>query len=190
VVPDQRRYTELVQRLTAWAARRGSPAAADAAHEALVRTLKHPGAGPALRSYLDDSVAPARESEEWRPSNVYAWLYRVVENVVSEQRRGASRREVPVADANDWDGRDGSDDALTLAIKADSAVRLRSVLATLEPNVRQALTMWSQDRTYAEIAAALGRKQNTVATWIHRGWQELSRRFHAEAAASHKEAGE
>ncbi|MEO8075736.1 MAG: RNA polymerase sigma factor [Acidobacteriota bacterium] len=177
-----------MQRLTAWAAYRGSRAATDAAHEALLRTLKHPGAGPALRSYLDDGLS-AVASEEWKPSNVYAWLYRVVENVVSEQRRSAARHEVPVADEQAL-GLDGSDDPLTLTIKADAADRLRSVLATLDPNVRQALTMWSQDRTYAEIAATLGRKQNTIATWIHRGWKELSRRFHAERAASLEDAGQ
>ena len=176
-------YSKLLSRLSVWARRWGSRDPEDDAHRAVLIGLRHARFGRALQA-LDDQPGESEEVEQKLVQETIAWLHGVVKYVVLEGlRRASAQREVAIVDAPGFDAPDGSLDPLDQAINAESSGILRDCLATLEPNVRQALRMWARGYSLAEIAAALGKKQSTVTNWIYReGLPKLSRCFHARDA--------
>jgi RNA polymerase sigma-70 factor (ECF subfamily) len=129
--------------------------AEDIAQEALLRYLKSPGA-----------VAHPR-----------AWLFRVATNLVRDhaRRRATAERPVPV----DADAVPRPDEELE---RKENVGRARAALDRLSERDRAALLMRETGMPYAEIAAALDVRTDTVATIVMRALRRFRKAYGPEDA--------
>jgi RNA polymerase sigma factor (sigma-70 family) len=141
----------------------GSPDPEEAAQEACLRALRNPEVGPALAAYLE-----GRELM-WTPARLISWLLTTTGYVVHEQQRRANRLSSSTLP-------DAAPDQGSLpesAIRIRQRAALEDCLANLKDQPRRALLLQASGRKYEEIAGELGANSDTVASWIHRGRQQL-----------------
>ncbi|HJZ60596.1 MAG TPA: RNA polymerase sigma factor [Miltoncostaeaceae bacterium] len=105
------------------------------------------------------------------PASARPWLFRVVRNLAIDERRGAARRALPVAEPADW-GAHG-DDPAELAERRQDAEAVLAGLAALPPKERRALELEQAGVGASEIAAELGTSTNAVHQALFRARRRL-----------------
>jgi RNA polymerase sigma factor (sigma-70 family) len=105
------------------------------------------------------------------PSSARPWLFRVVRNLAIDERRGAARRALPVAEPGDWSGH--GDDPADLAERRQDAEAVLAGLAALPPRERRALELEQAGMGATEIAAELGTSTNAVHQALFRARRRL-----------------
>ena len=150
------------------------------------------------RSLADPALAEDVFQEVWikvmdkiatfRPGKApfRAWLFRVASNAVVDRLRRERVRSSPSLDAPIGDGEDrwidrlpasGPDPELATE-RGLRAAELDHALRTLNPRQRAAVLMRHQQGwTYSEIASALGVREGTAKTLVHRGLLRLRERL-------------
>ena len=165
-------YRRLVTALARRAARFGSADPECAAQEAIKRSLASAVSREALEYYFHD--AGGAPPPEWSLLQLLGWLHGVLRFVVREERaRARFHREAPAADGA-LDVADPRPDQLTSVIDAQLHALVRECLKQLSADYRTALLLRWNGEKYSDIAARLGVNENTVATWLRRGVQELT----------------
>jgi RNA polymerase sigma factor (sigma-70 family) len=163
--------------LASRAERLGSKDGENAAHEALTRSLEHALPREALEYFFLDPPTRALEPA-WSLSQLMAWLFGVLRNVVLEEQNGRAsrRREVLTSAGVLPDVRDRAADPLDALIDDDLRAVVRDCLSTLSREYREVLALrhW-KGLKYSEIAARLSLNANTVATRLARGTEMLAR---------------
>lgn len=169
-------YRRLASVLASRARRFGSRDPEGAAQEALRRSLENAKSQAAIEYYFGGEASPAALTPEWPLDRLLAWLHRVLQNVVREERdRLGFRREVsafPVSDPAD-----ASPGALDALVERETRTIVAECFATLDRDYRDVLKLRLEGLKYGEIARRLGVNENTVATWMSRGIRELGRRI-------------
>jgi RNA polymerase sigma-70 factor (ECF subfamily) len=155
----------------------GSKDAENAAHETLRRSFEHPLSRDALEYYIHEP-SPSASQPGWSLAQLLAWLHGVLRHVVQEERnaRASSRREGLAVDGHVPDVRDASSDQLEVLIDDQLRTIVRECLSTLSQDFRSVLMLrYWEGLKYSEIAERLDMNERTVATWLRRGTQALSR---------------
>lgn len=101
-------------------------------------------------------------------SRFRTWLHRIAVREALSARTRIRRllsRSQPLHDTR----------ATTLAVESDTSEETRRALDRLPATERAAFSLYLEDFSYDEIAAALGCPSGTVATHIHRARQRLAR---------------
>jgi RNA polymerase sigma factor (sigma-70 family) len=117
------------------------------------------------------------EPPDWTLAQLLGWLHGVLRFVVREERaRASARLETQAAQEELSAYRDPRPDQLQNVIDAQSRAIVHECLMQLNGDQRAAWLLRLQGARYEEIARRLGVNENTVATWLRRGTQELVRR--------------
>lgn len=171
----------LRRRLISWARLHGAVDVDNVSGEVIKRALADPGAGPALRAYLDEPSSPAPDAD-WPLGRLMAWLHTAVKFVVSEERRTVDARlVVPTTDDRPFEAMDRDAGALARLIEAQSHARVHACLATLRPDHARAVRLWAHGFTHADIAARLDATTTAVNNWIARGLRTVKACVHRSA---------
>jgi RNA polymerase sigma factor (sigma-70 family) len=112
------------------------------------------------------SIHQCREGAAFR-----GWLFAIARNAVADELR--ARRFPTTSLADEFDAVDPAMPPEEVAIRAAQQGELRAARARcLDDGERELYDLLAQDLTYAEIAAALGRRVNAVRT---RYWRLLDK---------------
>ncbi|HEY2736147.1 MAG TPA: RNA polymerase sigma factor [Polyangiales bacterium] len=154
---DQRAFHELYRRLKPHlfaVARRRAPSS-DVAHD-LVQ-----------QAFLNAHAARHRFQlgSEFRP-----WITRIVVNLAFDHRRSARTRALAGIDPADLAAPSNADSSE----RSFDAALTRRALARLCPRQRQVVEMhWFEERSFPEVARALGEGLSAVKVRAHRAYREL-----------------
>ena len=101
------------------------------------------------------------------------WLVRVLVNTVTAQRR---RRSVPIDPLDVAGAQSGADDPAKLAESSESRHRVRQAISALseEHNIVVTLRFFA-GLTVPQVAQALGMREGTIKSRLHRALQHLRR---------------
>ena len=177
-------YRRLASVLASRARRFGSRDPEGAAQEALRRSLENPKSQAAIEYYFGGE-ASAAAPPEWLLDQLLAWLHRVLQNVVREERdRLGFHREVSASPVSDR--ADASPGALDALVERETQAIVAECFATLDRDYREVLALRLEGLKYGEIARRLGVNENTVATWMSRGIRELGRRIRKRMGGAHE----
>lgn len=115
-----------------------------------------------------------RSARSFRGDSAFStWLYRVAVNACLNHRQRAKARPDPVSLTADLES--GDPQAHDALVASERDVRLRAALASLPPRQRLALALASfEDKTYEEIAAAMGVSLGAVESLLFRARQNLA----------------
>lgn len=104
-------------------------------------------------------------------TNLKAWLMKILVNrVISELRQ--RRRHEPLGDEHDLPGEEA--DAVDVLVTAEEQARIRGALSTLALQSRQIVVLrFYAQMTVPEIANALGCREGTVKSRLHRALRKL-----------------
>lgn len=175
-------YRRLLTVLASRAHRLGSRDPEAAAQEALTRSWENAKSQAALEYYFHEDVAADSTLPEWNLGQLLAWLHTVLRYVVSEERsRVAYRTEVSLDRGSD--GRDESSifepsdpraDQLHQLLKRELEAILSECFPKLDSEYQAVLRLRGAGMKYDEIAARLGQRENTIATWLSRAIRDLA----------------
>ena len=99
------------------------------------------------------------------------WLVRILVNTITSQRR---RRSLPTTPLEDADNQSEPDDALQMAERVEDQHRMRQALAALSDEHRQVVMLrYFADLSLSEVAEALGCREGTVKSRLHRALERL-----------------
>jgi RNA polymerase sigma-70 factor (ECF subfamily) len=115
-----------------------------------------------------------RSASSFRGESAFStWLYRVAVNACLNHRQRAKVRPAPVSLSADLEA--GDLQAQDNLVASEREARLRAALASLPPRQRLALTLASfEDKSYEEIAAAMGVSLAAVESLLFRARQNLA----------------
>ena len=104
---------------------------------------------------------------------VKPWLVRILVNTVTAQRR---RRSLPIDPLDVAEAQSGADDPAELAESSESWQRVRQAISALsdEHNIVVTLRFFA-GLTVPQVAQALGRREGTIKSRLHRALQHLRR---------------
>ena len=127
------------------------------------------------RDLVQESLLRVRRGlETYQPGSLEGWLARIVTNVFLDEVRRKRRRPVTaLPDDPDWvlPAEMGADEA---AVAAGLSNEIQRALASLPEEFRVPVVLRDvADRTYEEIAGALGVPVGTVRSRLHRGRRML-----------------
>jgi RNA polymerase sigma-70 factor, ECF subfamily len=114
-------------------------------------------------------------------SNLRGWLFRVAHNLAMNHHKSETYR--PQLSDADWErATEGvcspSPNPETRLLDQERAQQLETALANLSPQQRQCLYLRSEGFRYQEIAKILGISVSSVAEFLRRAIQRLSRGWH------------
>jgi RNA polymerase sigma-70 factor (ECF subfamily) len=123
------------------------------------------------------------ESPEDHPSKLAAWLYAVVRNRAIDLLRERGRAESLEDDylCTRFDTSD--DDPASLAEQADLVQLVRRLLDDLPAVHGEAVALWSEGFSYAEMAKITGRNEGSLRVIVHRAIAFLRQHPHLAAFA-------
>ncbi len=130
----------------------------------------------------DACVRALRHFESYRGGDARAWVLAIVRNVcfTRRRRRGRDARLTPLEDLPELPA--SGDDPEVALLRAASAADVRAALAQLGAEAREILVLRElDDRSYAEIAQALGVPLGTVMSRLARARAQLRRILAARA---------
>jgi RNA polymerase sigma factor (sigma-70 family) len=153
-----------------------------AAQEALTRSWENTKSQAALEFYFREDVAADASPPMWSLDQLMAWLHTVLRYVVSEERgRVAYRVEVSLdrgPDVSDErsipEPSDPGADQLHQLLQRELESILSECFPKLDSEYQSVLRLRGAGMKYEEIAARLGQKENTIATWLSRGIRDLT----------------
>lgn len=124
------------------------------------------------RTFLSALAALDRFNDEG--SSFRAWLFRIAHNAIANSHRSRRRRQTePITDARQHHA-PGADPAAMVA-RADQQREVRSALARIPPERRQAILLRFVDGLSArEIGAVLDRSEGAARVLLHRGLRDLA----------------
>jgi RNA polymerase sigma factor (sigma-70 family) len=175
-------YRRLLTVLASRAHRFGSRDPEAAAQEALSRSWENTKSRAALEFYFREYVAAEATPPGWSLDQLLAWLHTVLRYVVSEERsRVAYRMEVSLDRSSDeWAEKSTPEPPDTAANQLHQLLQreLDSILNECFPKLNSeyqtVLRLRGSGMKYDEIAARLGQKENTIATWISRAIRDMA----------------
>ena len=175
-------YRRLLIVLASRAHRLGSRDPEAAAQEALTRSWENTKSQAALDFYFREDIADDVAAPAWSLDQLLAWLHTVLRYVVSEEcGRSAYRMEVSLDRGSDaWDERNVSEpshpgaDQLHQLLQRELESILSECFPKLDSEYQAVLRLRGAGMKYDEIAARLGQKENTIATWLSRGIRDLA----------------
>jgi RNA polymerase sigma factor (sigma-70 family) len=176
-------YRRLLAILSSRAQRFGSRDPEAAAQEAFVRSWENEKSQAALEYYFREQPNINAVLPSWSLDQLLAWLHTVLRYVVSEERsRAAHRLEVSFDRFSDTkarehvpEPREPSADQLQQLLQRELNSILTECFPRLEARYRTVLRMRGLGMKYEDIAARLGEKENTVATWLSRAVRDLAK---------------
>jgi RNA polymerase sigma-70 factor (ECF subfamily) len=171
----------------------------DAHFEKLVTTYQHRVFGFALNLVGDRGAAEELAQETFvaayralcgygaqrrRELSVRSWLYTIVLNRVRNRARSPARRAVPLDDRLALSlAADARDEPAAVVERDESRDALRAALRRLALKYRAPLVLRHvEGRSYAEIAAMLGRPAGTIKAEVHRGLAQLRKQLSGSEA--------
>jgi DNA-directed RNA polymerase specialized sigma24 family protein len=167
-------YQKLLARLTAHAVRMGSIDPEAAAQEAVNRSLADHRSREAVEYFFHEQTSVRAAAPEWGLLQLVGWLHGVLRFVVLEERaKSRVRRETAAVDDGTIEPVDPAPSQLDRLIEQQHRAMVRESLTTIDSRQRAALLLRLDGAKYADIAAQLSVSENTVATWLRRGSQEL-----------------
>jgi|SRR5579872_2961874 len=144
-------------------------------------------------SLLNDSAAAEDATQDiflkiWKAlpgfrgaSSISTWIYAIARNTCLTRRRTAAAERALPLDAADVDGIPARE--TTSGASAD----LRAAIGRLPAKYAQVLVLfYLEDRSYQQVALALGLPMGTVKTYLHRAKKELAQEL---AAPSRQKEG-
>ncbi|MCH7844155.1 MAG: RNA polymerase sigma factor [Chloroflexi bacterium] len=112
---------------------------------------------------------------------VKPWLVRILVNTVTAQRR---RRSVPVDPLNIAEAQSGAGDPAELAESIESGQRVNQAISTLSDEHNTVVTLrFFAGLTVPQVAQALGRREGTIKSRLHRALQHLRRELEESGPA-------
>jgi len=105
-------------------------------------------------------------------SRLAAWLYTVCRNRATDLLRSHARERQAKTDHGDQATGEEADPAFR-AEEADLSGLLRRLITRLPASQREAVDLWSEGFTYAEIARIARRHEGHVRVLVHRGLKAL-----------------
>ena len=133
------------------------------------------------------ACARPRARARYRPRAPFrAWLYRIATNTLHSHRRRQSVRASSPTPLQDWGDRRGRvhfgsgelDPPQEAAEKMERYERLHRAVEGLPRRYRDAVALrYFEELSYAEVAAALGKRVGTVKSLVHRGLRLLRRKL-------------
>jgi len=113
-------------------------------------------------------------------SNLRGWLFRVAHNLAMNHHKAES--QCPRVDEDDWERAVTEAAALpspeAYLLSKERVHQLQAALANLSPQQRQCLYLRSEGFRYQQIAKILGISVSSVAEFLRRAIQKLSRGHH------------
>ncbi len=104
---------------------------------------------------------------------VKPWLVRILVNTVTAQRR---RRSAPVDPLDVAEAQSGGGDPAELAESIESGQRVRQAISVLSDEHNTVVTLrFFAGLTVPQVAQALGRREGTIKSRLHRALQHLRR---------------
>ena len=175
-------YRRLLTVLASRAHRFGSRDPESAAQEALTRSWENTKSQAALEFYFHEDVSADATPPAWSLDQLLAWLYAVLRYVVSEERgRVAYRMEVSLDRGSDGSDErsipeppDRSADQLQQLLQRELESILSECFPKLDSQYQAVLRLRGAGMKYDEIAARLGQRENTIATWLSRAVRDLA----------------
>jgi RNA polymerase sigma factor (sigma-70 family) len=103
-------------------------------------------------------------------SSFRPWITRILVNLALDHGRSERRRPLAEIDPNEL----AAPSPLDAPERREEIARARRALDALRPRQRQVLEMhWLEERSFPEVAAALGERLSTVKVRAHRAYREL-----------------
>ena len=104
---------------------------------------------------------------------VKPWLVRILVNTVTAQRR---RRSLPIDPLDIAEAQSGTGDPAELAESSESGQRVRQAISTLSDEHNTVITLrFFAGLTVPQVAQALGRREGTIKSRLHRALHHLRR---------------
>ncbi len=102
---------------------------------------------------------------------VKPWLVRILVNTVTSQRR---RRSVPIAPLDVAEAQSGADDLSELAESIEARQQVRQAISSLSDEHSTVVTLrFFSGLSVPQVAQALGRREGTIKSRLHRALQHL-----------------
>ena len=102
---------------------------------------------------------------------VKPWLVRILVNTVTAQRR---RRSLPIDPLESAEVQSGVDDPAEMAESSESRLRVREAISGLSEEHNTVVTLrFFAGLTIPQVAQALGRREGTIKSRLHRALQQL-----------------
>lgn len=110
--------------------------------------------------------------------NLRPWLYQVGHNLAIDSLRQNRHEPWPVVETELRDEADGTPDAESMLLQAERRNQVRRGLSLLSAQERQALELRAEGLKYREIADLMELQVSTVATFLSRAVNKISRQIH------------
>jgi RNA polymerase sigma-70 factor (ECF subfamily) len=110
--------------------------------------------------------------------NLRPWLYQVGHNLAIDSLRKERHEPWPAVEAETREEADRSPDAESTLLQAERRNQVRRGLSLLSAQERQALELRAEGLKYREIADLMELQVSTIATFLSRAVNKISRQIH------------